>query len=86
MEFVCIALNLYWLVLLARIILSWVIAAGSPSPRLAPFIKIVFDLTEPVMAPLRRIIPPLGPMDISPIFVFIILGIIQRSLGCGGLF
>ena len=85
MRFVCILLNLYWLVLLARIILSWVMAAGRPPSGIAPFVKIVYDLTEPVMAPLRRIIPPLGPIDISPIFVFIILGIIQRSLGCGGI-
>jgi YggT family protein len=85
-DIVCIALSLYWLVLLARIILSWVQTAGRPPSALGPFIKIVYDLTEPIMAPLRRIIPPLGPIDISPIFVFIILGIVQRSLGCGSIF
>ena len=86
MEIVCIALSVYWVILFVRIILSWVTMAGSPPAALAPAIRVVYDLTEPVLGFFRRIIPPLGMMDISPIFVFLILGFIQRALGCGGLF
>jgi YggT family protein len=86
MAIVCAALTVYWFILLARIILSWVTMAGSVPEGLRPITRVIYDLTEPVLGLFRRIIPPLGPLDISPIFVFIILGFIQRALGCGGIF
>jgi YggT family protein len=86
MELICIALTVYWFVLIARIILSWVTMAGSVPGGLAPVVKVVYDLTEPVLGLFRRMIPPLGPLDISPIFAFIILSVIQRALGCGSIF
>ncbi len=86
MEIICIALTVYWFVLLARIILSWVTMAGSVPAGLAPAVRVIHDLTEPVLGLFRRMIPPMGPLDISPIFAFIILGFIQRALGCGGVF
>jgi YggT family protein len=86
MALICIALTVYWFVLIARIILSWVTMAGSVPSGLAPAVKVIYDLTEPVLGLFRRMIPPLGPLDISPIFAFIILSVIQRALGCGGIF
>jgi YggT family protein len=80
---VCLALQLYFFVLLARIIFSWVEAfARRPPEGLRPVMRIVYDLTEPVMGPLRRLIPPIGGLDISPIILFIGLGIVRGSLGC----
>jgi YggT family protein len=83
MIIVCYALSAYWLILIARIILSWVtMTAWSPPPAMAPVIRVIYDLTEPVMGFFRRIIPPIGALDISPIFIFIILSIVQQAL-CG---
>lgn len=85
MEFVCIFLGVYWIILIVRIILSWVTMAGSVPEGLAPVVRVVYDLTEPVLGLFRRVIPPFGPLDISPILVFIILGFIRGALGCGGI-
>jgi YggT family protein len=82
MQLVCIALTVYWVILIARIILSWVTMAGRVPDGIAPAARVVYDLTEPVLGLFRRVIPPLGPLDISPIFVFIILGFIRSALGC----
>lgn len=86
MELVCVALGVYWIILIVRIILSWVQVAGSIPQGLAPVMRVVYDLTEPVLGLFRRIIPPIGMLDISAIFVFLILGFIRRALGCGGFF
>ena len=87
MELVCAALSVYWLLLFVRIILSWVQMGGARvGGAFAPIVKVIYDLTEPVLGFFRRIIPPFGPLDLSPLFVFIILGVVQRSIGCGSLF
>lgn len=85
MRIVCILLTLYVFVLLARVILSWFAMASSMAPTGAfrRVIDVVYALTEPVLRPVRGILPPLrlGVMglDLSPIIVFIVLGILQRA-------
>jgi YggT family protein len=84
MHVVCYLVTAYWVILLARIILSWL-----PAPTYATWFSrvysLVYNLTEPVMRPFRNILPPirLGAMalDLSPIILFIILGIV-RSYVC----
>jgi YggT family protein len=80
---VCDALTAYWVILLIRIILSWTTMFWSPPSSLTPAIKVVYDLTEPVMAFFRRFIPPIGGLDLSPIFIFIILQLIRSAI-CPG--
>jgi YggT family protein len=81
MGIVCIALSVYWIFLIARVILSWVQAfGGRVPPALDPVIRVVYDLTEPVLGFFRRFIPPIGMFDISILIVFIVLGVVQRSL------
>ena len=63
-----------WSILIA-IIASW-IAPGNYHPALA----LLSQLTEPVLAPARRLLPALGGLDLSPILVFLILGVIERLL------
>ena len=46
-----------------------------------PAVEFIWELTEPVMAPLRRILPPMGGLDFSPIILFIALNVIRVSLG-----
>ena len=67
--------NIYFFALLAMIILSW-IAPGSRHPA----IYLLFQITEPVMAPFRKVLPAMGGMDFSPILVFILINVIQIAL------
>jgi YggT family protein len=69
-------LQIYTFVLLARILITWV-------PNLDPYhpaVQFLFRITDPVFEPARRVIPPIGMVDISPIVVFIVLGIVQDLL------
>jgi YggT family protein len=68
-------ISLYILLILIRIVFSW--GMVSYSNRLMRFLV---DVTEPLLGPLRRIIPPLGWMDISPIVAFIILFLFQQAI------
>ena len=71
-------IQLYSYVLLARIILSWI-----PNlDRTNPIVQLLHQLTDPILEPVRRTIPPLGMVDISPIVVFIGLQIL-RSIVIG---
>lgn len=79
MALICAALLAYYFILLARIILSWTTMFWSPPPALSPAVRVIHDLTEPVLRVFRGVIPPLGGLDISAIFVFIILGFIRRA-------
>lgn len=69
-------INAFYILLLARVIISWV---SSPWSR-NPLVRLVYDLTEPVLAPLRQILPPMGGLDLSPLILFLILGVIARML------
>ncbi len=80
MVFLCYVLYAYYIVLFARIILSWATMAWSPPPSLAPAVRVIYDLTEPVLGLFRRYIPPLGGLDLSPFFVFIILRVLSGAI------
>jgi YggT family protein len=85
MNIICTLGNLYFLALFARIILSWFpISPGSP---FASIFSFLYTITEPVLGPVRRILPPVGMggmgLDLSPIIVFFGLQIVMASIGCG---
>ncbi len=67
-----LVLNIYFFALIAVIILSWV----APQTR-HPAATLIFQLVEPIMRPMRRIIPSLGGLDLSPIFIFIAINLIK---------
>ncbi len=71
-------LKIYFFALLASIILSWISPGGSN-----PAVYLLYQITEPVMAPVRKLLPPMGGLDFSPILVFIginVLEIVVRNL------
>lgn len=76
----CYVIYAYYIVLFARIILSWATMAWSPPPSVAPAVRVIYDLTEPVLSLFRRYIPPLGGLDLSPFFVFIILRVLSGAI------
>ena len=80
MDTICFILNLYVLVILARIVFSWIrVTPGTP---LASVYSVIYNLTEPILGPLRRVIPPMrmgaAALDLSPIIVFVIVLLICR--------
>jgi YggT family protein len=85
LQVICIALTIYWVILFVRILLSWFPPPVSGLGR--TLYDIVHDLTEPVLGLVRGLLPPvrMGTMglDLSPIVVFVALGVIQAALGCG---
>jgi YggT family protein len=88
MGIVCILLTVYWVVLIARVILSWVAMVSSvrPTGAFRQVIDLVYALTEPVLRLVRGVLPdlPVGVarIDLSPIIVFIFLGILLQ-FACG---
>jgi YggT family protein len=79
-DLLCALLQVYFFVLIARLILSWF--PVQPGTTLAQITSILYDLTEPVLGPMRRIIPPLGMIDLSPLVVFFGLQILMSAVGC----
>ncbi len=67
--------NIYLYALIGSIIVSWV-APGSSQPA----VRLLYQVTEPVMAPVRSVIPALGGLDFSPIVLFIGINLVQSLL------
>jgi YggT family protein len=79
---ICIALSVYSFVLFARVIVSWIELAGWRPPPTGPLrtvFELLFDLTEPVLRPIRRILPPAGPLDLSVIVAFLIIFVLRSA-------
>jgi YggT family protein len=71
----CALITAYMIVLAGRAILSWFpIRPGTPG---ASIYGVLHDLTEPVLAPMRRVIPPAGMFDLSFLILFVLLSILR---------
>jgi YggT family protein len=68
-------IDLYSVVVLVAVILSWL----RLDPR-NPLVTIVRGLTEPVLAPIRRVLPPMGGLDFSPMVLLLALQILKGLL------
>ncbi len=75
---ICNLLTIYMVILAARAVLSWF--PMSPGSALAPIARILVDVTEPVLAPLRRLIPQAGVIDLSFLVAFFGLSIIRNII------
>lgn len=71
--------NIYYYAIIGSIIMSFVMMfSGNMHPH--PALQLVWQLTEPIMAPVRKVIPPMGGLDFSPIFVFLGIQFVQSLL------
>ena len=82
MTIICAILRIYLLVLVARAITSFF--PVTPGTTFAQIVDVLYKLTEPLLGPLRRIIPPLGMFDLSFLVLVIALQILSAAIGCGG--
>ena len=82
----CPLLQLYLIALFGRIILSWF--PISPGSAMATIYSFLYTITEPVLGPVRRVIPPIGgagmAFDLSPIIVLIVIQVVIGAMGCSG--
>lgn len=76
LNIIILLLQLFELALLARIILSWFPNVD----RRNPIIQFLFDITEPVLRPVREMLPQSGMFDFSPMIVFLVIQVISTVL------
>ena len=83
LDIVIIVLDLYVWLLIASAILSWLIAFNVVNTRnqfVAAVAEFLYRITEPVLAPIRRFMPNLGGLDISPIILILLIMFVQRVI------
>ena len=68
-------LSIFWWLLLIRILISWV----SPDP-FNPLVQFLYRSTEPILEPIRRFLPLMGPIDFSPIIAFFLIVFLRSFL------
>ena len=74
-NFINILFTVLYVAILIRILLSWI--------RVDPYnplVQLLFQITEPILGPFRRVIPPIGGLDFSPIVALIVLQLVQQFL------
>ena len=72
MRLVATLIDLYSVIVLAAVVMSWVRA-----DRRHPLVAIVYRLTEPALAPIRKVLPPVRGLDFSPIVLLIALRVLR---------
>ena len=75
-QIVALVLNIFQLILLARVLITWF----PDIDRNNPVVRLLYDITEPILQPVRDILPPSGMMDLSPLVVFLVIMVIERLL------
>ena len=65
--------EVYSFILLARVLTSWV-----QTDPYNPIVRILYQLTEPLLGAIRRFLPQTGMMDFSPIVAFVLITIVER--------
>ena len=83
LDVILIVLDIYWWVVLATIILSWLIAFNVINTRnqvVDQIWRVLLALTEPVLKPIRRILPRMQGIDLSPIVLFLIIFALQQVI------
>jgi YggT family protein len=68
--------QLLYILVLARVLLSWVPGLGLGHP----VVRAVHTLTAPILDPIRRVMPPVGGLDLSPILAFLVLALVRELL------
>lgn len=81
---ISMVLTLVWWVFLIMIIMSWLISFNVINTRnqfVAGLWRVVNAITEPILRPIRKFVPPVGGLDLSPIIVFVIIFFLQSFIG-----
>jgi YggT family protein len=83
LDVLMLALNLYTWIIIAAAVISWLVAFNVVNTR-NDFVRSVetflYRVTEPVLGPIRRVLPNLGGIDVSPIILLLLIFFIQRVI------
>ncbi|MBV6657633.1 MAG: YggT family protein [Devosiaceae bacterium] len=83
LDVIMLALDLYWWIIIISAIMSWLLAFNVINPRnqvLGTIGRAVHSLTEPALRPIRRFLPNMGGIDISPIVLLLGIFFLQRLI------
>ena len=72
-NFVRLLVTVIWFLLIARVVLSWTNPMGGGG-----IVAFIYQATEPILAPIRRFLPPTSGIDWSPLIAMLLLGVILR--------
>lgn len=75
LTFINFLLVTLWALVLGRVVMSWVDPTGRNQVS-----AFLIQLTEPMLSPVRRLLPQSGMMDWSPLIVLIVLGLLMRTI------
>jgi YggT family protein len=75
-QFLNLLITVLTVAILIRALLSWIPNLDTRNP----LVRLLHQITDPILEPARRLIPPIGGMDISPIVVILALQLLQRVL------
>lgn len=85
----CAAITILTILLLVKVVVSWALAFGFRPPIAGPVrwaLDLLDDVTEPLLRPLRRLVPPVRAggvgLDLSVIVAFVILAVLRIALDC----
>ncbi len=67
--------NIAYFALLARVILSWI-----PHDPFHPAVTVINQLSDPILRPLQRLLPPLAGFDLSPMVAFLVMEVLRSTL------
>ena len=70
--------NFLFIAMIGRVLLSWFNI--SPSSSLYPIVTILHQVTEPILAPIRRVLPRFGMLDLSPMVAIILLTFVRNVI------
>jgi YggT family protein len=76
-------LDIYWWLVIIQAVISWLIAfniINTYSRPVALVLDFLYRLTEPALRPIRRFVPPLGGLDISPVLLLLIIWLVEMEL------
>jgi YggT family protein len=89
LNLLCVVLTVYTILLFVRVIISWAFLFGFRPPYSGPLrtiLDLLDDVTEPILRPLRALIPPIRAggvgLDLSIIIAFVILAVLRTALNC----
>jgi YggT family protein len=74
-NFIQILAFFLWFMLIARVVLSWTNPGGGGG-----LVAFVYQMTEPILAPIRRLLPPTAGIDWSPLIAMLVLGVVVRVI------
>lgn len=83
LEVILFAIDLYWWIIIASAVFSWLFAFNVVNGRnafVAAIGNFLYQATEPALRPIRRFLPNLGTIDISPIVLLLLLMLVQSFI------